>query len=773
MKEFSSAFVAYPSQDKDLASQILEAVKRSNAKSEAIHYEPWEFNDNEGHQLISPIIEGIDDSVFVVADITYLNLNVVYEIGYTIGSGKRVFLTRHKSIIGDQEIARQAGIFDTLGYYRYNSYDELCHRLTSHIQPSPFPFTISSDIKSPVYIVEPPVKGDAATILISRVKKAGYRYRSFNPIEATRLSATDAIRQISSSAGVIVHLYPLTNAWAQIHNVRSMFAAGLAEGMNKPCLILCPKDYDAPLDIRDDVKTYQRADDIIDFVAAFVPDIASYLQKSDPAPVKLETSLQSLRMGDPTAENEMTTLGKYYVPTDEYGRTLRGEVNLVIGRKGSGKTALFIQCRDQIRSDKRNVVVDLKPEGYQLIKLKEDILGYLSEGSRQHLITAFWEYLILLEVAYKLLEKDKLVHKHNHELVDIYHELEVAYRSDEDLAEGDFSERLLILSQRISTDYRSKYGNADGQRLTSDQITNLLYKHDIRELNARISKYLSKKQSVWILFDNLDKGWSTSGIDEIDAIVLRCLIDAGRKIERDLRKSGHTFHCIVFIRNDVYEQLMQHSSDYGKEMRAVLDWTDPELLKEMLRLRLIAGLGLDKNVPFEKIWPKVCSPHYKGDESAMFLIERSLMRPRNVLKLFSYSRGFANNFSRSTIEEKDIEKGFYVYSQDLLVELDHELADVIPGAKGLLYYFLDAKQEMTLEDMQLLLERANVDVSDCYRVIEFLLYYGVIGLRIKGSDQYIYNVNYDSKVLEIRAELAGENAHYIVNPAFLPALGIQ
>jgi hypothetical protein len=25
-------------------------------------------------------------------------------------------------------------------------------------------------------------------------------------------------------------------------------------------------------------------------------------------------------------------------------------------------------------------------------------------GSRQHLITAFWEYLILLEVAYKLLE---------------------------------------------------------------------------------------------------------------------------------------------------------------------------------------------------------------------------------------------------------------------------------------------------------------------------------------------------------------------------------
>jgi ABC-type phosphonate transport system ATPase subunit len=43
-------------------------------------------------------------------------------------------------------------------------------------------------------------------------------------------------------------------------------------------------------------------------------------------------------------------------------------VNIVVGRKGAGKTALFIQIRDKIRSDKRNVVVDLKPEGYQLLK---------------------------------------------------------------------------------------------------------------------------------------------------------------------------------------------------------------------------------------------------------------------------------------------------------------------------------------------------------------------------------------------------------------------
>jgi hypothetical protein len=122
---------------------------------------------------------------------------------------------------------------------------------------------------------------------------------------------------------------------------------------------------------------------------------------------------------------------------------------LAVGRKGSGKAALFIQLRDKIRRDKRNVVADLRPEGYQLIKLKEDILAYLSEGSRQHLITAFWEYLILLEVAYKLLEKDQYTHKHNHEIRELYLELQATYKVEDFSVEGDFSERLLVLSRRI------------------------------------------------------------------------------------------------------------------------------------------------------------------------------------------------------------------------------------------------------------------------------------------------------------------------------------
>jgi hypothetical protein len=444
-----------------------------------------------------------------------------------------------------------------------------------------------------------------------------------------------------------------------------------------------------------------------------------------------------------------------------------------VGRKGSGKTALFIQLRDKIRRDKRNVVVDLRPEGYQLIKLKEDILAYLSEGSRQHMITAFWEYLILLEVAYKLLEKDQYTHKHNHEIGELYLELRSTYKVD-DFSEGDFSERLAVLSHRISDDYITKYSIGTQQKLTTEQVTELLYRHDLAKLRGLISEYLERKGTVWILFDNLDKGWSTQGVDEMDATVLRCLIDASRKIEREMRRADRSLHCIVFVRNDVYEHVMRHSADYGKEMRAVLDWTEPDLLREMLRLRLVSGLdGKAKNREFDQIWPMFCVSHYHGEETSGYLIDRSLMRPRNVLKIFNHCRGFATNFRHVKIDVEDIDKGLRAYSNDLLVELDHELVDVFPAARDLLYHFLDAAEVMSDSELSALIRSAGVEGASVRRVIEFLTYFGVLGLRTEDGDLYIYHVGYNSKMIEARAQRAGEKAVYVINPAFWPALSIK
>jgi hypothetical protein len=660
-----------------------------------------------------------------------------------------------------------------LGYVEYADAPGLLTRLVAYIEERPVPFDLKLDPQTQVYIVEPPTRGMDATVMVSRVKKAGYRYRSFNPDEDSRLSATDAIRQVAASSGVVLLLQSDHVAGSDPHNVRTMFVAGLAEGMGKPTLILSPHGYVVPLDLRDDVQGFRTEADIVAAVADFVPLIVAHFTETNPVPAGPATLLQSISIGDPRAENEMTTLERYYLTTDQFERAIRGEVNLVVGRKGSGKTALFVRARDKTRADKRNIMVDLRPEGYQLIKLKEDILKYLSEGARQHLITAFWEYLILLEVAYKLLEKDKPVYKHNHEIYELYVGLNRTYSSADFSREGDFSERLLMLSNGLADKYRDKFGKQHSQKLTNADVTELLYRHDLATLQRQISAYLEKKQSVWVFFDNLDKGWSTQGVEVIDAIVLRCLVDAGRKVEREMRRNKHEFHCIVFVRNDVYDHVMRQSPDYGKEMRATLDWSDADMLREMLRLRLVSNFAEpERNKNFFTVWRQLCDTHYAGEESSAYLIDRSLMRPRNLLKIFNHCRGFATNFPRQRITTEDITKGLLAYSQDLIEELDRELTDVFPGARDLLYHFLDGQAILSPPDLTRTLAAAKIDPAANEKVTDFLLYYGVLGIKSADYDHFIFGVNYDLRQLKIRAGRIID-AQYVINPAFWPGLNIQ
>ena len=50
------------------------------------------------------------------------------------------------------------------------------------------------------------------------------------------------------------------------------------------------------------------------------------------------------------------------------------------GGSPAGKTAIFFQVRDRIRQDRSNVVLDLKPDGYQLLKFKDFVLKLMSEA---------------------------------------------------------------------------------------------------------------------------------------------------------------------------------------------------------------------------------------------------------------------------------------------------------------------------------------------------------------------------------------------------------
>lgn len=766
-------FFAYASRPHQLTRVITEAVEIAN-RSGWCRFATWEENDIAGRPLTAPIFSGLENANVLVADITTMNFNVTFEIGYAIGIGRRIFLTKSTEYKSEDDLINRIGIFDTLGYQTYSNSTQLAKLISGIKDLHPIDTHSKPNLTTPLYVLETPVRGGVMSTIISRIKKARLFYRSFIPGEASRLSAPDAISHVSSSYGVVIPLLSLDMKDSDVHNIRSAFVAGLSLGLEIPTLLLQDQSCSlAPLDVRDFVKSYGRPEDIREHIHEFSLTVYERIQETKNLVPPVGNLLSTISIGDPMAENELQSLGDYYLQTNEFNRALRGEVNLVVGRKGTGKTALFSQVRNKKRSDKNNVVVDLKPEGYQLLKLKEEVLNYLTPGAKNHLVTALWEYLLYAEICRTVLKKDSDRHVRDHVLYESYLELQRLYSGSSHNTEGDFSERLLALSSSIAQDFAAKFRNGDELKLTGDEITALLHAGNILELRKALYSYLRHKGEVWLLFDNLDKGWSSYGPETGDIIILRCLIDAARKIQRQLSKDGLEFHTIVFIRNDVFQLLMDETSDFGKESRADLDWSDPDLLRSMMRMRLIQN-GFNPDASFDEVWNAICVSHVDGEETAQYMIDRSLMRPRNFLKLFSACKGFAVNMQHERIEAEDITKGLNAYSNDLLIDADQELTDIDRKASRIIYQFLGESSEFTGDDLRILLDTNGLTSDQIDQVIEFLIYYGFLGIRYSDNEpQYIYHVGYNMEIMNTRIEKNKNAITYTFNPAFYPALHIQ
>jgi hypothetical protein len=136
-----------------------------------------------------------------------------------------------------------------------------------------------------------------------------------------------------------------------------------------------------------------------------------------------------------------------------------------------------------------------------------------------------------------------------------------------------------------------RFGDA-GEEKTREKITEWLYAGDIRQLDQVVSAYLREKDAVWLLIDNLDKSWPTRGTTSEDIMILRALLEATRKLQRQLEEHHVEFKCLVFIRTDIYEHLVSETPDKGKDTAIRLDWDDSSTLQEIVRKRICASTDL-------------------------------------------------------------------------------------------------------------------------------------------------------------------------------------
>ena len=435
-----------------------------------------------------------------------------------------------------------------------------------------------------------------------------------------------------------------------VNNARCGLVAGLAMAQGKRVLMLQEGEVRQPIDFRDVVKTYTTASQVNEHVIPLVKSVVEELQESQFVAVALPLNLlEKIDLGDLAAENEIKGLSSYFVPTGEYNEAKRGHARLVVGRKGAGKTAIFYGVRSTYKPSRAHLVLDLKPEGHQFTKLREAVLEQLSPGVQQHVLTAFWNYILLMEIARKIVEDEAQVSYQNPNRRAAWVSVAEMFGQDARSEQGDFSERLLALVDDIVA-RRSAVASIS----STPEVTQLVYGSDIRGLSDAVSAYMtaSRKEAIWLLVDNLDKGWPVQSARTEDVLLIRSLLEASRKLQRQFESRGTECHVIVFIRNDIYEHLVRDTPDRGKDTAVILDWADPEVFKEIIRRRIIRSTEL--NGDFDSLWRAIFESHVKGEESFAYILNRTLMRPREVLRFCRTCIDVALSRGRDKVTESDI-----------------------------------------------------------------------------------------------------------------------
>ena len=254
-------------------------------------------------------------------------------------------------------------------------------------------------------------------------------------------------------------------------------------------------------------------------------------------------------------------------------------------------------------------------------------------------------------------------------------------------------------------------------------------------------------------------------------MILRTLLEACRKLQKQLSHPKVDFHLLLFLRNDIFEHLVLETPDKGKDSVIGLDYDDEEIFKEIVYQRLRSSTKLPGN--FDSLWASVFDTHIGTYDSFKYIIERTLMRPRDLLNFLRAAVEVAINRGHDRVKQEDILKAEEVYSEDILLSVSFEIRDVFPKTSNPLYGFIGCETSMDTQKVFSILKHAGFEERDLEKVLKLLIWFGFLGVQANAREnsQFAYQVRHNIDKLLILGRQ--KSALFVIHRAFRKALECQ
>ena len=363
----------------------------------------------------------------------------------------------------------------------------------------------------------------------------------------------------------------------------------------------------------------------------------------------------TIRLGDVRAEEDTEMLKQAFVETDDY-RTLieRNERCIVVGRRGTGKSALALKLAEGQEEERNTILITIAGDEEENIGIEEKIRKFGESYAKQKAAAKLvWLYAIWMEILQQVRDRG-----------------------------NDGQKGRKIRKERVSKWIQG--GRSIGRRVwevlreetekqTTAEVGELDRQLDIRRIGEEVGTTLEKENKmVYIIVDRLDEGWEVSenGIATVNGLV-QGIIETRTRIKRVVP--------IVFIRDNMYRGIQEKDPDFCRNIEGQvlrLYWSNQKLWEVIVgRLRIATGRRQEAT---EKVWDQCVEEELTGREGFTKCLKRTLYRPRDILGLIQATLERAERSGRSKINLDEIQRSAKEISENRLRDLFKEYMTMLP-----------------------------------------------------------------------------------------------
>lgn len=775
----NSVFLAYPSRPASCGEAMTTAAQRLSASGSPST--TWQELNPGGRILIDVITEAIDASAVVVAEVSSMNRNVLFEAGYALAKNKGLLFALDESLESARRLWDGVQLFSTIGRLDYhgNGHDlgELVlDRMATAATSEDLLATVLAESKSQqanaVFAPTVPVRFQAADMLDKELSNRGSIRVLASGDDLGLAPLSYYAGEIYRSAAAIFHFMNPDRSRATEHNARSSFLAGFSYGWGRPVLMLGESEYVSPLDYRDLFFNYTTA-------AQMIRHVDEWLSSLPLAPgtsrrlgrIAMQLDLPVSSFGQYVAENEDSRLDDYFLPTREFTSLVQGESSVFVGRKGTGKTATMLQAAADLRKDRRNLVVKVKPTSYEIAGLVELVGKFELGAGSEYLLNNLWNFLLSTEVAVHLLnraDRSPAGFGGSAEMLAVDRRLDrMGVDRNSDLATR--------LEEAVSRIQKASAATHDDRELR-EIVGAALGVHWFRDLHREIREAAGEHyERIAVLVDNLDKAWERGANFEATSRFLLALLSASGQFRKALlRGSGELNLTLgVFIRSDIYEVMTTYAREPDKIGPLIVHWNDPHLLARVLEERYSANRRRRRPAD-DDMWSSIFPEEVNGLPAKDYILWRILPRPRDIIYFGNAALTTAINRHHATITQDDIAMADENYSrfayEALVVESDAQGFDL----EEVLFGFAGVNATLSELELQAILEESSHDPDDTR---SWLLRTSFLGIEVR-EGKFIHvegsaEVEKKLRVARRSSERSGRPVRFRVHPAFRHYLDVR